>query len=332
MMNRLQLSPNYKNGAFRNESPTPMMVEGISRWGLLKEYFRNNKATKPGQPIPSVQTDLNRLQVDQPLVVWFGHSSYLVHYRGVNVLVDPVFSGSASPVAGMVTAFPGSNSYTAAQMPPIDYLVLTHNHYDHLDKSTVKALAPKIKTYVMPLGVDSQLNAWLGKSLPVKVLDWWDVIELQPGIRITSTPARHFSGRGLKRGGTLWTSYLLEFFDYTIFLGGDSGYDSHFSAIGKAAGKIDLAILECGQYHPAWAYIHMQPEEVIHAHLDLGAELLLPVHWGKFALSMHSWKDPIQRVTAAAKNNNVNITTPKIGEPLILNGHYPTEKWWLDIP
>lgn len=330
-MKSLQQSPNFKNGAFRNLSPTPMMVEGVSRWGLLKEYFQPNRAIRPAQPVPSIQTDLLSLAHDQPVIVWFGHSSYLIHCKGINILVDPVFSGSASPVAGMVKAFPGSNNYGVAQMPTIDYLIQTHNHYDHLDKSTIKALGPKIKSSVTPLGVGRHLTTWLGNSLPIQELDWWESLELQPGIRITSTPARHFSGRGLKRGGSLWTSYLLELFGYTIFLGGDSGYDSHFAAIGKAAGKIDLAILECGQYHPAWAYIHMQPEEVIQAHLDLGADLLLPVHWGKFALSMHAWNDPILRVTAAAREKDVKITTPMIGEPLQLGKDYPTEKWWLDI-
>lgn len=330
-MNKLQLSPNYKNGAFRNLSPTPMMVEGISRWGLLKEYFQKSRSVKPPQPIPSVRTDLHGLQQEQPTIIWFGHSSYLIHCRGINILVDPVFSGSASPISGMVTAFPGSNTYGADDMPAIDYLVLTHNHYDHLDKATVKALAPRINAYIAPMGVSRHLNAWLGNSVQVQELDWWTSIDLQPGIRITSTPARHFSGRGLKRGGSLWTSYLLQLFDHTIYLGGDSGYDSHFEAIGKAAGKIDLAILECGQYHPAWAYIHMQPEEVIRAHADLGAKLLLPVHWAKFALSMHAWNDPILRLTAAARNTGARIATPKIGEPLVLDGSYPTEKWWLEV-
>ena len=159
-------------------------------------------------------------------------------------------------------------------------------------------------------------------------MDWWQSTEIAPGINITSMPSRHFSGRGIKRGGSLWTAYLLDIFGYTIFIGGDSGYGDHFVEIGKEAGKIDLAILECGQYNEAWPYIHMLPEEVVQAHIDLGAKTLLPVHWGKFALAYHKWDDPIERVTAKAAREGIHITTPMIGEPVVINQKYPDSEWW----
>ncbi|MBZ5855862.1 MBL fold metallo-hydrolase [Flavihumibacter profundi] len=331
-MDKIKNSPNFRNGAFQNLSTTPMMAEGVSTFKILRDFLNKPKSVNPPGPLPSVQTNLKELSSDKPTVIWFGHSSYLININGINVLVDPVFSGSAAPISSLVKAFPGSNEYGPKDMPAtIDYMVLTHNHYDHLDKKTMVELNQRTKQYIVPLGVAANLKNWsIGKERIIE-MDWWESNQLSPYISITSTPARHFSGRGFKRGGSLWTSYLLNIFGFTIYIGGDSGYDLHFAEIGKAAGEIDLAILECGQYNAYWPYIHMQPEEVVQAYIDLGAKMLLPVHWGKFALAYHAWNEPIIRVTTKAAEKGVPIATPRIGEPLVINGSNPSKAWWLDI-
>ncbi|ULQ54349.1 MBL fold metallo-hydrolase [Flavihumibacter fluvii] len=327
-MDKLTSSPNFREGIFQNLAPTPMMAEGVSTFAVLRDFLHKPKLVTPPAPLPSVKTNLTTLQANTPLVVWFGHSSYLIHINGINILVDPVFSGSASPVAMFIKAFAGTNQYGPRDMPAIDYMVLTHNHYDHLDKKTLIALAGRTQKYIVPLGVEKHLVDWKINPAQITTLDWWQSKELSADMQITSTPARHFSGRGLKRGGTLWTSYLFNLFGFTIFIGGDSGYGDHFSTIAKQAGVIDLAILECGQYNEAWPYIHMLPEQVVQAHIDLGAKTLLPVHWGKFALAYHHWDDPIKRVTAKAATEGIHITTPMIGEPVIIHEKYPDQPWW----
>jgi L-ascorbate metabolism protein UlaG (beta-lactamase superfamily) len=312
-------SANYKGNKFSNLSPTPMLAEDSSYRKILLEALKKPKSVTPPKPLPSVKTDLKSLYSEKPVIIWFGHSSYLVHCKGTNILVDPVFGGYASPVPGMVKAFPGSDAYTVADMPDIDVLVVTHNHYDHLDMRTVPRLRPK--AVYEPLGV--------GKYMPgdnITEMDWWETEKVSPFMTLTATPARHFSGRGLIRGGSLWSSFVLQIHGYTIFLGGDSGYDKHFKTIGDTYGPFDLAILECGQYDKGWPYIHMFPEQTITAAVDLKAKALLPVHWGKFSLSNHPWNEPVNRVTKAAKE--LLVTTPRIGEQVIVGEHYPQENWW----
>jgi L-ascorbate metabolism protein UlaG (beta-lactamase superfamily) len=324
-------SPNFRDGVFQNLTATPMMAEGVSTFGALRDFFNKPKSVRPTVPLPFIETELSGVQSDQPRLIWFGHSSYLIELRGINFLIDPVFSGAASPVSFMIKAFEGANTYGVEDMPPLDYLILTHDHYDHLDKKTVLALSANVKKIIVPLGVENHLKSWGIGASKIVSLDWWQQHQLTPHFTITSYPARHFSGRGLKRNGSLWTAYLLQLSGTRIFIGGDSGYGPHFKSIASHAGKIDLAILECGQYNKDWPYIHMLPEDVVQAHIDLGAQALLPVHWGKFALAYHAWNDPIKRVTAKATEMGVQITTPKIGEPVIVGEKYPSVDWWSAI-
>jgi L-ascorbate metabolism protein UlaG (beta-lactamase superfamily) len=275
-----------------------------------------------------VKTSLTTLQSQTPLIIWFGHSSYLIHCKGFNILVDPVFCGHAAPFSFMVKAFKGADAYTAADMPPIDALILTHNHYDHFDTQTLQRLQPKIKEYYAPLGAGSLLEKYRIAARPVDQLDWWETRKLAAGIQLTATPARHFSGRGLKRNGSLWASFVLELFGFKVFLGGDSGYDTHFKDIGDKYGPFDIALLECGQYNTSWPFIHMMPEETVRAAMDLQAKTLMPVHWGKFALANHPWNEPIQRLAKKADELQLAITTPRIGEPVIVPEHYPHTPWW----
>ena len=327
-LQRLKQSPNYKDGAFQNLSVTPMKPEGVSYWRMTKEFFKKHPETAPPAKLPFVKTDLDKLNSAEPVIVWFGHSSYLIRVENKNFLVDPVFSGNAAPVSFMVKAFPGSNEYKAGNMPVIDYLILTHDHYDHLDYKTIRKLKNKIGKIYCSLGISSHLKHWGVDDNLVTEMDWWESKQLEGNIQLTAAPARHFSGRGLKRGQTLWSSFILKTSTHNLYLGGDSGYDSHFKEIGEKYGPFDLAILESGQYNTMWPLIHMMPEETVQAAVDLQAKALLPVHWGKFLLAMHPWNEPLKRVLTKAKELNIQVRTPRIGEPLNLDAQNSGKAWW----
>jgi L-ascorbate metabolism protein UlaG (beta-lactamase superfamily) len=214
-------------------------------------------------------------------------------------------------------------------MPDIDLMILSHNHYDHLDTGTITKLAPRTRAFVVPLGVGQTIACCGVRDQPVTELDWWETVSPMAGMELTATPARHFSGRGLVRGGSLWCSFVLKLGnDLSIFLGGDSGYEQHFRQIGEKYGPFDLAILECGQYNEGWPHIHMMPEQTAQAAVDLQTKLLLPVHWAKFTLANHAWNEPVQRLRKAAASMGLAVTTPMIGEPVPLRGPYPQSDWW----
>lgn len=324
----IKRSPNYKKDGFGNLSQTPMTLQDSSYYEILKKYFKKNPDVKPASPLPSVKTDLKNLQTGNPVIVWFGHSSYFIRIQNKNILVDPVFSGNAAPVSCMIKSFEGSDIYTPDDFPEIDYLILTHDHYDHLDYKTIQKLAPKLKSIFCSLGLSSHLIYWGFDEKIVTEMDWWQTNTLGNDIHLTAAPARHFSGRGIKRFKTLWSSFILKTKSHNFYLGGDSGYDTHFKEIGEKYGPFDIAILESGQYNTAWPFIHMMPEETVQAAVDLKAKLLLPVHWGKFTLAMHAWNEPVKRVLEKAKQLNVKVATPMIGEPVMLGELVPTKHWW----
>lgn len=326
---RIKQSEHFRDGMFQNLSFTPMKPDDVTYYRMLKETFQRPADVRPPAPLQTVKTNLKTLYSEQPVIVWFGHSSYLLHVKGFNILVDPVFSGSASPVSFMIKAFPGADAYTPADMPPIDLMIITHNHYDHLDKRTLAQLRPHTKIIYTALGVGRDLHSCLEKNGNIVEMDWWETQEVTKDVVLTATPARHFSGRGLKRGGSLWASFVLEIAGYKFFIGGDSGYDTHFKAIGDKYGPFDLVILECGQYNDNWPFIHMKPEETVQAAIDLKGKVLLPVHWAKFALANHPWNDSAKRVTASALQRGLPVTTPRIGEPVPVGGPYPQDHWWL---
>ncbi|MBK0401535.1 MBL fold metallo-hydrolase [Adhaeribacter sp. BT258] len=326
-LERIQKSPNYKDGAFRNLSETPVQAEEATFFGMLYDFFNKSKNNRPAASIPTVKSDLKTFSTQKPSIFWFGHSSYLLKTNGRNILVDPVFSGHASPFSFMVTAFEGANNYAASDLPEIDMLIISHDHYDHLDYETITAIKDKVKHFYVPLGVGAHLENWGIAENKITELDWWEATTFE-NLKLTATPARHFSGRGLARGKSLWASYVLETPSHKIYIGGDSGYDAHFKAIGEKFGPLDIAILETGQYNKNWPYIHMMPEQTVQAAQDLQAKVLLPVHLGKFALALHDWDEPLQRVVKAAAEKQVKITTPMIGEPVILDETYPASRWW----
>jgi L-ascorbate metabolism protein UlaG (beta-lactamase superfamily) len=325
--NRSISSPNYKRGSFQNLAETPVMSPDASYFKLFRDMLRRPAATKPPGRLPSVKTDLKALNSESPVVVWFGHSSYLIHCRGINILVDPVLSGHASPFSFMVKSFPGSDIYSVEELPKIDMVFVTHDHYDHLDSKTLKKLAGDVKFYT-GLGVGKSLKCLSIGTERITELDWWEGVAITNDIHLTATPARHFSGRGIKRGGSLWSSFVLEVYGYKLYLGGDSGYGDHFKAIGKKFGPFDLALLDSGQYNTMWHLIHMMPEEAVQASVDLGAAVYMPVHWGKFALANHVWDEPVKRASKSALERGVRITTPMIGEPVVVGLEYPDKHWW----
>ncbi len=332
-LERIQRSSNYRDGSFQNQSFTPVISEGVSYASVGKEMLLNKKVrVTPVDPLPSVKTNLHNLDITQDILVWFGHSSYFLQLDGKRILVDPVFSGYASPFKFSVKAFKGSNIYSPEDIPEIDYLFISHDHWDHLDYETICALKPKIGKVVCGLGVGEVFEYWGFDTDRIIETDWHDVTELDIGFKVNTLPARHFSGRGFKRNQTLWASFLFHTPSMKLFLGGDGGYDNHFAEIGKKFGPIDLAILENGQYDKNWKNIHLLPNDLIMAFRDLNATRLLSVHSSKFALGNHPWDEPLIKASASCKELNIPLLTPMIGE--LVNLKDPTQKfseWWKGI-
>lgn len=327
-LEKVKKSPNYKNGAFQNPVPTETTLKDTSMLKMLREFNNRPKTTTPQNPIPSIKTNLKELTADVPTIVWFGHSSYLIKSKDISILVDPVFNGYASPLPFFAKAFDGADNYGVSDFGAIDILILTHDHYDHLDYPTIKAIAPKVKHICTSLGVGSHLEYWGVPAAKITELDWWEEAAFFDTIKLTAAPARHFSGRSLKRAQTLWSSFALNIHGSHIYIGADSGYSPHFKTIGENFGGFDFALLECGQYGKNWPYIHMTPEQTLEAANDINTKVLMPVHWGKFTLALHAWDEPIKRLMAAKETYKGIITTPKIGEPVILNKNYPNNRWW----
>jgi len=327
-LERVKKSLNYSDGAFQNQHFTPDLAEGISYIDVLKAYWNKTKLSSPKQKIPFIKTNLHSLDTNQTQIVWFGHSSYFIKTNGLNILIDPVFSGNASPVSFFAKNYSGSNEYNFADFLELDMVIITHDHYDHLDFPTIEKLKHKTKHFYTSLGVGAHLNLWGITDHKITEFDWWDSIQISANIQLIATPARHFSGRKFKRNQTLWASYILKTHSENIFLGGDSGFDTHFKEIGDKYGPFDIAILECGQYNEMWGYIHMLPKQVVQAAIDLKTKVLMPVHWSKFTLALHSWNEPIKQVADIAKHQNIKITTPLIGQLMVLNQNYPDNVWW----
>jgi L-ascorbate metabolism protein UlaG (beta-lactamase superfamily) len=328
-LEKIRKSPNFKEGQFQNLSFTPDLAEGVSYFRVLKEFiFDQSKRIKPETTLPSVKSDLLHLNKEEDVLVWFGHSSYFMQIDGKTMLVDPVFSGAASPVKFTTQSFAGSDVYSVGDFPEIDYLFISHDHWDHLDYETILKLKSKVKKVITGLGTGEHLEFWGYDPLKIEEKDWNEAVDLGGGFKVDITPGRHFSGRDFARNRAMWVSFVLQTPTKKIFLGGDSGYDTHFKKIGDTFGPFDLVLLECGQYNYNWKYIHMMPEEVAQAAEDLGAKKLMPVHWGKFALGQHDWDEPVIRVTTAARLKNLPLVTPMIGEVVNLNEDKVFPAWW----
>ncbi|MCG8698494.1 MAG: MBL fold metallo-hydrolase [Bacteroidales bacterium] len=328
---KIEQSPNYKDGQFQNLSPTPMLTEGVSYWSMSKEFFFGETKV-PKDLIPSIKTDLKSLNPSDNVLIWMGHSSYFMQVDGKRILVDPVMCGYASPFSFTTKAYKGSDIYTTDEIPEIDYLFITHDHWDHMDHNTLIKLKPKINMVICGLGNGAHLERWDFESSKIKEEDWNKAIELDDGFTSHVLPARHFSGRGFKRNRALWASFALTTPTTKIYIGGDSGYDTHFAEIGKQFESFDLVILENGQYDASWKYIHMMPDEVVKAAIDLNATTLLPVHSGKFTLGNHDWDEPLNKISQVPTEDKVRIITPMIGEQVNLNDTSQVfTQWWKNV-
>ncbi len=332
-LNRVKQSPNYKNGSFKNLSFTPDLSEDASYYSVMKEFLFSKKVRPfPLDSLPSVKTNLKALDPAKNVLVWFGHSSYFMQIDGKKFLVDPVFSGAASPLSFTTPAFKGADIYTTDDLPEIDFLLISHDHWDHTDHETLLKLKSKVKQVICGLGVGEHFEYWGYPASKIIEKDWNEEITLAEGFNLAFIPARHFSGRGFKRNQTLWTSYALKTPTTTIFIGGDSGYDTHFAKAGDKYGPFDLALLECGQYDKSWKYIHMQPEEVLKAAKDLKTKKLFPVHNSKFKLGNHAWDEPLKAISQLNKTYQMPLVTPIIGQQVNLKDTTQRfDEWWLNI-
>ena len=332
-LERNKLSQNFKDGKFQNISETPVLAEGHTYLEVLyNTYVKRNPGRYPMSIIPSIRTDLLNLPPDSNVLVWFGHSSYFIQIDGKRILVDPVFSGNASPLPGTLKSFKGTDVYTVDDLPEIDYLFISHDHYDHVDYETLIALKEKTKKVICGLGVGSHFQSWGYAPDMIIEKDWNEKVELDHGFIAYVESARHFSGRGFTRNNTLWASYVLQTPSMKIYIGGDSGYDTHYASIGNKYGSIDLAILDNGQYNDAWKHIHNLPADVLKAAQDLKAKRVFPVHSSKFALANHSWDEPLTKLTEFNRSYNFPLVTPMIGE--IVNLKDTTQQfkqWWVGV-
>lgn len=332
-MERIKKSPNFKDGQFQNVHHTPELTEGHSMLSVIYEFlFKETPRRKPVDDIPSVKTDLLSLPADKDVLVWFGHSSFFIQIDGKTLLADPVFSGNASPVPGSNTAFNGTDRYTVDDLPEIDYLFISHDHYDHVDHETLLKLKSKTKKVVCGLGVGEHFEYWGYSPENILEKDWNETITLDSGFIVYTAPARHFSGRSFSRNNTLWMSYVVQTPTMKFYVGGDSGYDTHFAEIGNKYGPIDLVMLDDGQYDLSWKYIHMLPNEVLQAAKDLKAKRLFPVHSSKFAMANHPWDEPLTKITELNKSMNIPLVTPIIGEPVNLKDeNQQFSQWWVGV-
>lgn len=297
---------------------------------IMWDFFFNKPAdTRPAGKIPVHSlTRQQLLTAPNNMVYRLGHSTVLLKMHDAFWITDPMFSERASPVQ-----FAGPERFHAPpisidELPPIKAVVISHDHYDHLDHDSIMKLAAKTEYFLTPLGVGDILVDWGVPSSNVKQLDWWQDIEID-GVRFVATPARHFSGRGLfKKNQTQWASWVFLAADQRVFFSGDSGYFDGFKKIGDTYGPFDLTLLETGAYNESWPEVHMQPEETIRAHIDLQGVRLLPIHNGTFDLSMHSWREPLERIAALGKVHNIPIIIPRMGEPASTFEFVANRRWW----
>lgn len=315
-LERIKRSPHFRDGEFRNLSPTRLMTSEKSRWEAMWEFVfkKSPEGLRPDKPLNAVKTDLHKLDPQEDLLVWFGHSSYLLQMGGRRVLVDPVFCG-ASPLSFVNKPFPGTDIYSPGDMPDIDCLIITHDHWDHLDYRTVTQLKGRTRKVVCPLGVGEHFEYWGFEPSRIVELDWDESAALDSGFTVHCLPARHFSGRGLRSNRTLWASFMLEAEGRTVFVGGDGGYGAHFAEIARRFPHIDLAILENGQYNADWRYIHTMPKYLPAEVKALKPKHVLTVHHSKYALARHRWEEPLENARQLAETeDSVDVWQPVIGE------------------
>jgi len=327
-LERIEHSPHYRDGQFRNSSATPVMVSDKGFFqNLISFIFGKAKNLKPEQNLPAVKINLHQLNRKEDVLVWLGHSSCFLQLNGKRFLIDPVLT-SKFPASLMLHPFKGTDVYTPDDIPDIDYLIITHDHWDHLDYGTVKSLMDRIGKVVCPLGVGEDFEYWGYPLNKIVEMDWNDVYSIGSDLKINCLPTRHFSGRGLTRNKTLWASFMIKS-SKTVYISGDGGYDARFTEIKKRFPQIDLAVMENGQYNKDWRYIHMMPDELPKAIDDLQPQEVMTVHNSKYALSKHPWYEPMNNIYKASLPKSVRLITPMMGETVYLDkANQRFKKWW----
>lgn len=326
---RLQASPHYRNGAFTNLEPTEVLTGDTNTAAIiLSGMLHKVPRLRPERPIPVVKTDIKALDPNKDLLLWLGHSSFYVQLAGKRLLIDPVFSRDAAPVPYVNAAFDSTYQYQAEDFPAIDYLLITHDHWDHLDYPSVVALKEKVGRVICGLGVGSHLASWGYRSAQIIEGDWFDKISNDEGLDIHVLPARHFSGRLLEKNQTLWAGFALVSPQRKLFFSGDSGYGKHFADIGQRFGGFDLVVLDSGQYDARWANIHMRPQDAAQAAEDLQARALLPAHVARFALANHAWDEPLKQMQALSQQHSFALLTPPPGLAMDLAAPQASTAWW----
>lgn len=331
---RYAASENFNSEKFVNLIPTSMDMSVRKMPGIMKEFM-----FPPADRSPDLPMEINRVdsidvvtQGDRTSLLWFGHSAFLLNLDGKRILIDPMFGDVPAPLP-----FLGTKRYSDGlpieiqKLPEIDFILISHDHYDHLDYGSIVKLKDKTAHFYVPMGLGAHLRAWGISDEKITEMKWWDETSAS-GLNLAFAPARHFSGRGVTdRNKTLWGSWIVKGSVDKIYFSGDGGYGPHFKEIGEKYGPFDFAMMECGQYNENWAQIHMMPEEAAQAALDVGAGKFMPIHWGAFTLALHSWTDPVERVTKKANELNANVVTPEIGEWIYLDSdNQYSDPWWLD--
>lgn len=321
---------NYYDDIFHSLDPFTLMHATAGS----DENAISHKGEKPLAQLPTARPEIvNEPDVDYFSATWLGHSTLLIQMHGMNILIDPMFSDRASPMSNIG----GPTRYSplpimAAELPDIDIVIITHDHYDHLDYRTIKQIDSKVTRYIMPLGVEKHFEKWGIADAKLIDMAWWEEIEIN-GLTIGCVPGRHHSGRGLTNTySTLWASWALVDEYHKVFDSGDTGFGGQFELIHEKYGDFDIAFTDCAQYNMRWRSTHMFPEQAVEAMEILGAKYAVPIHWGAFSLSNHAWDDPVERFIHAAAPTAVTPLTPMIGQTIRLGDIEMSETpWWRDI-
>ncbi|MCO5234069.1 MAG: MBL fold metallo-hydrolase [Chitinophagales bacterium] len=329
ILDRILHSSNYIKGAFRNRERMSEDLKMKHPTKILYGFITQRSQMNPSKVIPTYSDSLLGNNSEEPSFLWLGHSSYFLFWKSYTILVDPILSDNASPVYKTNLAFKGSQAYSVDEIPPIDILIITHDHFDHLDYYTITKIYSRVKFFVCPLGVESHLLYWGVPKEKVVSLDWDQTHIFDQDIKITSLSSRHNSGRTTVRNQTLWSAFFLQLGKFKLFLAGDGGYGVHFKTIGELYGPFDFGTIENGQYNTAWPANHMFPHQSVQAALDLKLEVAVPIHWGKFALSYyHKWNEPVNEFVKLAEERKLNYSVPQIGQLYHIYQNFAQTQWW----
>ncbi len=329
-LERVKQSEHYTEGGFVNLIETSMDLKLSNMPGLLWGFLSPPKGKIPSKPLPTDWNEGNETHVDSlSYITWYGHSAVMLEIDGKVILIDPMLGPSSAPVSFMTQRFGYEEPINFEALPHIDAIIISHDHYDHLDHESILKLKDKTDHFFTALGVGSHLKSWGVPAENITELDWWQNADFD-GLTFTAAPSRHFSGRAINdRNKTQWASWVIKGSKDNIYFSGDGGYGPHFKEIGEKLGPFDFAMMECGQYNEDWAAIHMMPEESVQAGMDVQGKILMPIHWGAFDLAPHVWQDPILRFTKKAIEENANYVTPVIGGRFAIGVDLPKEEWWV---